>query len=151
MATTATTRSSAQAPQRSQPVAGPHKQRQNPDHLQSAPGVYKVATQTRQRIAGVIENMSYLICSHCGEQQDIFGSGGGESVAVALSQLSGTSVPLLGQVPIDTRLREGGDNGTPLVLADPSSPAALQLTKIAESVASRGRGLAGRMLGLSPR
>jgi ATP-binding protein involved in chromosome partitioning len=110
-----------------------------------------IATQTRQRIIGVIENMSYLICSHCGEQQDIFGSGGGEAVASALTVLTGTSVPLLGQVPIDARLREGGDNGMPLVLADPSSPAALQLTKIADSVASRGRGLAGRMLGLSPR
>jgi ATP-binding protein involved in chromosome partitioning len=51
---------------------------------------------------------------------------------------------------MDTRLREGGDNGNPLVLSDPSSPAALQLVKIADSMASRGRGLAGRMLGLSP-
>ena len=46
---------------------------------------------------------------------------------------------------------EGGDNGTPLVLSDPSSSAALQLVKIADSLASRGRGLAGRMLNLSPR
>src|SRR5579863_1905499 len=60
-----------------------------------------VATQTRQRIAGVIENMSYLVCAHCGEQTDIFGSGGGATVASALSRLSGTTVPLLGQVPID--------------------------------------------------
>ena len=52
-------------------------------------------------------------------------------------------MPLLGQVPLDVRLREGGDNGTPLVLADPSAPAALQLAKVAESLASRGRGLAG--------
>src|SRR5215469_14621450 len=110
-----------------------------------------IVTQTRQRIIGVIENMSYLICSHCGEQQDIFGSGGGEVVATKLTELTGTTVPLLGQVPLDTRLREGGDNGSPLVLDDPSSPAALQLVKIAESLASRGRGLAGRPLGLSPR
>jgi ATP-binding protein involved in chromosome partitioning len=107
--------------------------------------------QTRQRISGVIENMSYLVCPHCGEQMEVFGSGGGEAVAATLTQLTGTTVPLLGQVPLDARLREGGDNGTPLVLGDPSSPAALQLVKIADSLANRGRGLAGRMLGLSPR
>jgi ATP-binding protein involved in chromosome partitioning len=110
-----------------------------------------IVTQTRQRITGVIENMSYLVCPHCGEQMDVFGSGGGEVVATKLTELTGTTVPLLGQVPLDTRLREGGDNGSPLVLSDPSSPAALQLVKIAESLASRGRGLAGRPLGLSPR
>jgi ATP-binding protein involved in chromosome partitioning len=110
-----------------------------------------IVTQTRQRIIGVIENMSYLVCPHCGEQTDVFGSGGGEAVATALTQLTGAAVPLLGQVAIDTRLREGGDSGMPLVLADPSSPAALQLVKIAESLASRRRDLAGRMLGLSPR
>jgi len=110
-----------------------------------------IVTQTRQRITGVIENMSYLVCPHCGEQMDVFGSGGGEAVAATLSQLTGTTVPLLGQVPLDTRLREGGDNGTPLVLDDPSSPAALQLVKIAGALSSRGRGLAGRMLNLSPR
>src|ERR1700757_2500029 len=70
-----------------------------------------IVTQTRQRITGVIENMSYLVCPHCGEQMDVFGSGGGEAVATTLSQLTGTTVPLLGQVPLDTRLREGGDNG----------------------------------------
>ena len=110
-----------------------------------------IVTQTRQRITGVIENMSYLVCPHCGEQMNVFGSGGGEAVAAKLSQLTGTTVPLLGQIPLDTRLREGGDNGTPLVLDDPSSPAALQLVKIAEALSSRGRGLAGRMLNLSPR
>jgi ATP-binding protein involved in chromosome partitioning len=110
-----------------------------------------IVTQTRQRITGVIENMSYLLCPHCGEQMDVFGSGGGEAVAAKLSQLTGTTVPLLGQIPLDTRLREGGDNGTPLVLDDPSSPAALQLVKIADALSSRGRGLAGRMLNLSPR
>jgi len=52
---------------------------------------------------------------------------------------------------MDVRLREGGDSGTPLVLADPSAPAAAQLIKVAESLASKGRGLAGRMLTLNPR
>jgi ATP-binding protein involved in chromosome partitioning len=95
--------------------------------------------------------MSYLLCPHCGEQMDVFGSGGGETVAASLGQLTGTTVPLLGQVPLDVRLREGGDNGTPLVLSDPTSPAALALSKVADSLASKGRGLAGRMLSLSPR
>jgi ATP-binding protein involved in chromosome partitioning len=110
-----------------------------------------LVTQTRQRIAGVIENMSYLLCPHCGERMDIFGSGGGEAVAASLGQLTGITVPLLGQVPLDVRLREGGDSGTPLVLADPEAPASIALSKVAESLASKGRGLAGRLLSLSPR
>src|ERR1700742_651600 len=103
-----------------------------------------VASQTHQRIAGVIENMSYLVCAHCGEQTEVFGSGGGATVAAALSRLGGTQVPLLGQVPLDVRLREGGDAGMPLVLSDPDSPAALALRKIADEIGARGRGLAGR-------
>jgi ATP-binding protein involved in chromosome partitioning len=110
-----------------------------------------VSQQTRQRIVGVIENMSYLVCPHCGEQMDVFGSGGGATVAEQLTRITGAKVPLLGQVPLDTRLREGGDNGIPLVLADASSPAALELTKIADSLSTRGRGLAGRMLTLMPK
>src|SRR6202522_1114637 len=110
-----------------------------------------IATQTHQRVAGVIENMSYLVCAHCGEQTELFGSGGGASVAAALSRLSGTRVPLLGQVPLDVRLREGGDAGMPLVLGDPDSPAALALRKIADELGSRARGLAGRSLGITPR
>jgi len=110
-----------------------------------------IVQQTHQRIAGVIENMSYLVCPHCGEQTDVFGSGGGEKVTAALTQLTGAPVPLLGQVPLDTRLREGGDSGKPLVLTDPSSPAALQLIKIADGLATHGRGLVGRPLLLTPR
>src|ERR1700678_2893620 len=110
-----------------------------------------LASQTHQRIAGVIENMSYLVCGHCGEKEFIFGSGGGEAVAGALSRLVGTPVPLLGQVPLDTRLREGGDAGLPLVLGTPDSPAGLALRKIADDLGARSRGLAGRSLGITPR
>ena len=110
-----------------------------------------LVTQTHQRVVGVIENMSYLLCPHCGEAVDVFGSGGGETVAAELTKLTGTDVPLLGQIPIDVRLREGGDNGIPLVLAEPSSPASAALLKVAESLVSQGRGLAGRMLTLNPR
>jgi ATP-binding protein involved in chromosome partitioning len=108
-----------------------------------------IALQTHQRIVGVIENMSGLPCPHCGELVDVFGSGGGEAVAAALTRATGTTVPLLGKVPIDVRLREGGDTGVPLVLGDPESPVARQLTEIASALAGR-RGLAGRQLGLSP-
>jgi ATP-binding protein involved in chromosome partitioning len=108
-----------------------------------------IATQTHQRIVGVIENMSGLPCPHCGELVDVFGSGGGEAVAAALTRASGTTVPLLGKVPIDVRLREGGDRGVPLVLGHPESPVARQLTEIANALAGR-KGLAGRQLGLSP-
>jgi ATP-binding protein involved in chromosome partitioning len=109
-----------------------------------------LASQLHQRIVGVIENMSYLPCPHCDERIDVFGHGGGIAVADALSRLTGAPVPLLGEVPIDTRLREAGDAGVPLVLSNPDSPAAQQLRKIAEELAGRSRSLAGRQLGLSP-
>jgi len=109
-----------------------------------------ISMQTHQRIAGVIENMSYLPCPHCGEQVDVFGAGGGEAVASALTRITGTRVPLLGQVPIDVRLREGGDVGVPLVLSDPTSAAAATLHGIANELMHRGSGLVGRQLGLSP-
>jgi ATP-binding protein involved in chromosome partitioning len=109
-----------------------------------------IAVQTHQRIAGVIENMSGFACPHCGEMVDVFGSGGGQAVADALTRVTGTRVPTLGQVPIDPRLRQGGDDGIPLVLSTPEAPAARQLAAIAETLASRTRGLAGRRLGLSP-
>ena len=109
-----------------------------------------IALQTHQRIAGVVENMSWLPCPHCGEAVDVFGSGGGQAVAGSLSRLLGAEVPLLGQVPLDVRLREGGDNGTPLVLSDPDSPAGKELLKVADALTGKPRGLAGLSLGLSP-
>jgi ATP-binding protein involved in chromosome partitioning len=109
-----------------------------------------IAVQTHQRITGVIENMSGFACPHCGETVDVFGSGGGKEVADALTRVTGASVPVLGQVPVDVRLREGGDKGVPLVLSDPDSPASKQLIAVADTLASRTRSLAGRQLGLSP-
>jgi ATP-binding protein involved in chromosome partitioning len=110
-----------------------------------------LATQTHQRIAGVIENMSYLVCPHCGEHTDVFGSGGGDAVATALTRITGTSVSLLGQIPIDTRLRQGGDEGMPLVLSAPDAPAAQELRRVADTLSTKARGLAGRSLSISPR
>jgi ATP-binding protein involved in chromosome partitioning len=108
-----------------------------------------IALQTRQRVAGVIENMSWLELAD-GSRMEIFGSGGGASVAASLSQAVGTDVPLLGQVPLDPRLRENGDAGTPIVTAHPSSAAAVVLTEIAAKLSVRARGLAGRMLSVTP-
>jgi ATP-binding protein involved in chromosome partitioning len=109
-----------------------------------------LAVQTHQRIAGVIENMSGLPCPHCGEMLDVFGTGGGQAVAAALTRVTGAPVPILGQVPIDPRLRQGGDEGLPLVLSDPEAPAAQQIAAVAQALASKSRGLAGRRLGLTP-
>jgi ATP-binding protein involved in chromosome partitioning len=109
-----------------------------------------IAVQTHQRIVGVIENMAGYACPHCGEVSELFGTGGGQAVADALTRVTGTTVPILGQVPLDPRLRQGGDNGIPLVLSDPDSPAARQLAAVADLLAGRSRGLAGRRLGLTP-
>jgi ATP-binding protein involved in chromosome partitioning len=109
-----------------------------------------VALQTRLRIAGVIENMAGLPCPHCGEMVDVFGTGGGQAVADSLARLVGAPVPLLGSIPIDPRLREGGDAGVPIVLAQPDAPAAVALRKVAGELGGRTRSLVGRPLTLTP-
>ncbi len=108
-----------------------------------------IALQTHQRLVGVIENMSWLELPD-GSRQEIFGSGGGQVVADSLSRSVGAQVPLLGQVPLDVTLREGGDRGRPVVTSAPDSPAATALRGIARQLARRGRGLAGRKLGITP-
>ncbi len=108
-----------------------------------------IAVQTHQRIVGVIENMAWLELPD-GSRQEIFGSGGGARVAASLTTLIGAPVPLLGQIPLDTSLRVGADEGMPVVLSDPTGPAATALRGIAKGLATRTRGLAGRSLGLTP-
>ena len=109
-----------------------------------------LAGQTHQKVVGVIENMSGFPCPHCGEPIDLFGIGGGTAVAEQLSAGLSTTVPLLGRVPFDVRLREGGDSGSPLVLSDPMAPAAASLIEIAGQLARTPRGLAGQSLNISP-
>jgi ATP-binding protein involved in chromosome partitioning len=108
-----------------------------------------IALQTHQQVVGVVENMSWLELPD-GGRLEVFGAGGGAAVAEALTRALGTPIPLLGQVPLDPRLREAGDSGRPLVLSEPDSPAARALRGVADRLASRQRGLAGRSLGLSP-
>ena len=115
-----------------------------------------MASMMHQRVVGVVENMSYLACPHCAESGgpehriEIFGSGGGDRVAATLSARFGYDVPVLGRIPLDLSLREGGDAGKPIVDADPTSPGAVELTAIAGRLSGRGRGLAGMQLGLTP-
>jgi ATP-binding protein involved in chromosome partitioning len=109
-----------------------------------------LAGQVHQKVAGVIENMSAFPCPHCGEPLDLFGIGGGQLVAEMLSSELGTQVPVIGQIPFDPALREGGDNGRPLVLSAPDSPAGGELRRIAQQLGHRPRGLAGMSLGISP-
>ncbi|HET6634001.1 MAG TPA: Mrp/NBP35 family ATP-binding protein [Streptomyces sp.] len=109
-----------------------------------------IAVQTHQKIVGVIENMSGLPCPHCDEMVDVFGTGGGKRVAEGLTRTTGAEVPVLGSIPIDVRLREGGDEGKPVVLSDPDSPAGKAIRSVAESIGGRKRGLSGMSLGLTP-
>ena len=108
-----------------------------------------IVTQTRQRIAGVVENMSAMTLPD-GSTLELFGSGGGEKVAASLSRLTGTTVPLLGRIPLEVELRTAGDAGVPLVLAAGSSPATEALRGVAAALAARSRPLAGVSLGIAP-
>jgi ATP-binding protein involved in chromosome partitioning len=109
-----------------------------------------IATQTGQKVAGVIENMSYLEMPD-GGRMELFGSGGGAVLTERLTATVGAEVPLLGQIPLDIQLREGGDTGVPIVIGQPGTPAAAALSGIAGRLASVPRGLAGMKLGLQPR
>lgn len=108
-----------------------------------------MAQQTDQRVVGVIENMSYLQLPN-GEKMELFGSGGGETVAGQLSRILGYQIPVLAQIPLEQPLREGGDCGTPLAVQDGDSPAQTALREVAQKLGHRARGLAGRSLGVAP-
>ncbi|GAA3780232.1 Mrp/NBP35 family ATP-binding protein [Micrococcus endophyticus] len=110
----------------------------------------QLAEQTGQAVAGVIENMGPMTLPD-GTVLDVFGAGGGQEVADRLARVLGSAVPLLGSVPLDPALRRGGDSGDPVVLSAPDSPAGRALAGVAERLAVRPRGLAGRRLPLSPR
>lgn len=108
-----------------------------------------IALQTRQRIVGVVENMSGLLMPD-GSILAVFGEGGGAQVAERLSRAMGAEVPLLGRIPLDPELVAAGDSGVPLVLSAPDSAPGRELRAVAEQLAVRRRGLAGMSLGLDP-
>ncbi|WP_026212367.1 Mrp/NBP35 family ATP-binding protein [Longispora albida] len=108
-----------------------------------------IALQTHQRIVGVIENMSWLELPD-GSKMDVFGTGGGQQVSEALTKIIGAPVPMLGQIPLDTGVREGGDIGQPAVLATPDSPAGKALRAVADKLAIRRESLVGKPLSLKP-
>ncbi|MGL5808728.1 MAG: Mrp/NBP35 family ATP-binding protein [Nocardioides sp.] len=111
-----------------------------------------MASMLHQRVVGVVENMSFLPCPHCGPDHriEVFGSGGGRRVAATLGSRFGYEVPVLGEIPLEAGLREGGDAGLPVVLSAPESAAARALAGVAGQLDARGRGLEGRSLGLTP-
>ena len=106
-----------------------------------------VARQTGQKVIGVIENMAGLLQPD-GSMLELFGSGGGAETAARLSTAE-ESVPLLASIPLSVPLRVGGDTGVPIVLSTPEDAAAAAITAVAGMLAVRGRGLAGRKLGLT--
>ena len=106
-----------------------------------------ISQQTRQRIGGVIENMSWMDMPD-GSRMEIFGSGGGQVVADRLSEITGGEVPLMGQIPLDPNLRIGGDLGNPISMSEPDSPAGKALGAVADKLATRRQSLAGRQLNL---
>jgi ATP-binding protein involved in chromosome partitioning len=103
----------------------------------------KATEQTGMKVAGVIENMALFTCPDCGSSHELFGSGGGDELAAALD------TDLLGRIPIDPRLREGGDAGTPLVVSHPDVPASIAIRSVAERIAAQKRSIVGRSLPLS--
>ncbi|HEX2088862.1 MAG TPA: Mrp/NBP35 family ATP-binding protein [Actinomycetota bacterium] len=103
----------------------------------------KMAAQTRLRVCGVIENMSYFACPHCGEKTEIFGAGGGEVAAQTLG------VQLLGRIPLVPDLREGGDTGTPIVVSQPESEAGRVFRDAAKRLAHETKTLVRKPLGLA--
>lgn len=108
----------------------------------------------QQRVLGVVENMSWLEVTAPKSREtfrvELFGTGGGQKAADALSERLGTTIPLLGQIPLDVELRSGGDDGDPIVIAHPDSPAAKAITELARSIDARPRGLTGINLRVQP-
>jgi len=87
-------------------------------------------------LLGIVENMSYFLCGHCGERTEIFSHGGGERAAAKLG------VPFLGHIPIDPAIRDGGDSGLPIVVADPASPQSAAFRDIAQKIIAEVSGSA---------
>jgi ATP-binding protein involved in chromosome partitioning len=105
--------------------------------------VGRMARNARMPVAGVVENMSALVCGSCGESTALFGTGGGERLAESIA------APLLGRVPLDIGVREAGDAGVPVMVSAPQSHSAQELRRIAAALPVMRRSLVGRSLPLS--
>lgn len=109
----------------------------------------RIAHQLKQHIIGVVENMSAFIDETSKKEVALFGTGGGEETARRLSVLVGSDVPLVGKIPFDIELREGGDSGAPIVWEKPDSQAAQQFFSIVDQLAPRKKSLLGVRLGVT--
>jgi ATP-binding protein involved in chromosome partitioning len=109
----------------------------------------RIAHQLKQHVIGVIENMSSYTDPISGAQVALFGQGGGQETAKRLSQLVGVDVPLLAQISFDIKLREGGDEGSPIVFRDPESDSAKGFFAIIDQLAKRKKSLLGVPLGVA--
>lgn len=109
----------------------------------------RIAHQLKQHIVGVIENMSAYEDSLTGAKVALFGEGGGAETARRLSTLVGADVPLVAQIPFDQELREGGDEGLPIVWRNPESTAAQAFFEVVDQLAPRKKSLLGVRLGVS--
>lgn len=105
--------------------------------------VLTMAARDGMPIAGVVENMSAAVCAHCGEQSEVFGSGGGRRLA------DQAGVELLGRIPLDTSARVAGDDGVPVVLADPAAASARSMIDLGQRLPTVHRALRGRSLPLA--
>jgi ATP-binding protein involved in chromosome partitioning len=88
----------------------------------------KMFQRVNTPVLGIVENMSWFECPHCGKPTALFGSGGGERLAKELE------LPLLGQIPLYPGVMEGGERGEPIVVADPQSSAARAIVAVADKV-----------------
>lgn len=109
----------------------------------------RIAHQLKQQIIGVVENMSDMSCPKCGEKISLFGTGGGQESAKRLSNLTGAEIPVVASIPFTPQLREGGDDGNPIVITDPNSEASKALNELALKLAKRSQSIVGRRLPLS--
>jgi ATP-binding protein involved in chromosome partitioning len=92
---------------------------------------YRMFQTTKVPVLGIIENMSYHLCSHCGQREDLFGTGGAAEAAKRLE------VPFLGAIPLDQKIREGADKGIPIAASDPNSPIGKVYHSIATALAAQ--------------
>ena len=99
--------------------------------LLDAKKAVKMFEKVNVPVFGIVENMSYFLCPHCEHRTEIFSHGGGEEASKLLS------VPFLGEIPLDVAIRAGGDQGRPLVLAEPESAQAELFRRISEQVVAR--------------